>query len=244
MAATKIRVPFGTCNARKELGPADAWQVVALAITHAWVIGWQEIETRGHKKAIHAISKHGFMARLRRKAAPLYATYWPGRSANAVPISWRRDMFELIHCNKHLMNKGRRGKWPDRWAVLVILRHRKTGVIFGYLNGHMIPMAFTSHPERQDEWHDGEAVFAETAHDIVKHFENLLGGLDANAGKYHPEDTNGAWANHGTHGRAYYDSLIYAGNVTLVGKPVRYAANNPSDHDLLVATAEITGGTR
>ncbi|MCW2785256.1 MAG: 50, phiBT1p18 [Marmoricola sp.] len=227
---TTIRVRFGTCNIAKNLSLAEARKVVALAAKHTVVFVPQEIESQGHKEALHDLGRKG-----------LWATFWPGGTANAVPITYRRDLFDPEHRNSHLINDGKAGKWPDEHTTLLVLRHRKTGIRFGVQNAHMIPMAFTAHNERRPDWDKGERKFAETSRNIVKHFGSLIGGLDANRNKYAPAGTTGVWAKRGTFGSAYYDTLFYAGRVQLVGKrATRYARGNPSDHDLLVATFEIS----
>lgn len=223
---TTFRV--ATCNARKELSPREASTVINLAASRADILLFQEIETRGHKDAIHALERNG------------WDVYWPRFAANAVPVAWRKDRFRQVHKNKLRITKGRAGVTPNRYVVNVALVDKATGLEFGLVNTHLISQAFTSHPERRPTWNVAARLVADKAQDVLRYRGAVIGGGDMNRDRWAPAGTTGAWTAHGTHGSEHYDTLFYAGKVKIVDGPTRYALGNPSDHDLLVAEFEVT----
>lgn len=215
-----------TCNAKKELGTVAAASVINKAASVADVILWQEIETSRHRKAVKALSKKG------------WATYWPGGSASATPISWRTTRFHLLSKTKRRLNKGRRFKYPTRNATKVVLQDRVSRMATGFMDSHFIQQTTTAHKEWRPAWRAGANLFEDYIIDVLRSRGAVIGGLDANDSKYVPEGTTGVRDEHGTHGSAKYDLLFYVGNVQLIGDVKRIPT--ASDHDMLLATFRRT----
>lgn len=216
-----------TCNAKKELTGTDPREVINQAAAVADVIVWQEIETAAHKIAIRNLRD--------------FDTYWPAKgshSSNAVPISYRKGRFMVIHCNRLRILLGIRRVTPDRWTTHVVLRDQVSRQVFAVQNAHLISQAFTSHRERRGKWDRSFARLSKRSAKILKNRGALVFGGDMNAEKKKPTGMRGVWTDHGTFGSAHYDTLAYAGAITLVSGPKRVPTK--SDHDILVATFRRT----
>ena len=83
-------------------------------------ISWTEIESQAQ------------IDRIQGKAG--WDTYWPKlpdaplvRAANAVPISWRTDVFDFVSGSSVKASDGKAGVSPDRFVTRVRLRHKPSG---------------------------------------------------------------------------------------------------------------------
>lgn len=213
-----------TCNAKKELGPTAAKAVVRQAAANADVIFWQEIETAAHKAAIVGLAE--------------FHTYWPGGSANAVPISFRKTRFRLVSKSKTRLHFGRRGNTPARWSVTVSLEDFVSRKTTAFQGCHLVQQAFTSRPKNLPLWKKGARIVTARAKRAVRTRGAVVGGGDMNRNRWAPAGTKAVWTSHGTYGNAHYDTLFYAGSVRLIDGPERIPT--VSDHDILLATFRRT----
>lgn len=196
------------------------------------VVGWQEISTQEHIKAILGLQG--------------WTTFWPSgntptpgkaiASSNYVPISWRTDRFTLLAAGGKKCIDGIAGVTPARYVVWVSLRDLDDGPGRAHLNGHNIHQAWTSHPERQDEW-KAWADFATAKTQGLTATHAVIGSADLNRNKWQMPGAAMLYASHGTFGSAYYDALWLAGGAILASPVTRLALN--SDHDALVATIRV-----
>lgn len=217
-------IRLASCNAKKELTGAAPREVINQAAGVADVIVWQEIETSAHKIAIRNLRD--------------FHTYWPGGSADAVPISFRKGRFTQVHANKKRILLGIPRVTPTRWTTHVVLRDQVSNQVFAVQNVHMISQAFTKYPKRRGKWDRSFGRLSSRSAKILRNRGALIGGGDFNANKRKPNGTKGAWADHGTFGSAFYDTLFYAGSIKLVAGPKRVPTK--SDHDIIVATFRRT----
>lgn len=217
--------PFAvvTCNACKELDPAQAAEVVELATATADAVLFQEIETPGHRNAIRHLRSSGWWV------APFEG------AAAAVPIALRRDRFTPLRWGQIQIHPGQRGVSPARFVVWVVARDRVTRREVVFMNGHLISQAFTSHRERRPRWNRGARVWHRQIKRLTKKYGAVIGGADWNRSRWVPAGSTGVWASRGTHGASvFYDALLYAGDVDLIGTARRIPT--ASDHDALAAT--------
>jgi len=205
-----------TCNAQKELDADQAAKVVELVAAEAVVVRWQEIETDGHRKAV-------------RELDDLWRTYWPSGAADAVPISWRADLFDVVVHTKVLIHKGQAGVTPNRYVSIVVLRERATGLAVPVLNTHLISKP--SRASRRARWMLGNLRVTRQTNRLARKWGAAIGGGDTNR-KWSPRGSVGVWAGHGTHGAAYLDVLWFKGKVRQTSPARRLPT--PSDHDALV----------
>lgn len=209
-----------TCNAKKELRGAAVKRTVHLAAEHADVILWQEIETAEHRLALRLLGD--------------FDTFWPGgkRSpARAVPISFRRDRFDLIHGNSLRINTGIRWNYPNRYLNHAVLRDQQTNLLTGFADMHAIQQAFTTRKRYRPAWDRGARRAEDKLEQILHNRGAVIFGGDMNRNRWAPEGTHGIWTPHGTFGGAHYDTLAYAGKAAPVGEPWRIPT--PSDHDAM-----------
>lgn len=88
------------------------------------VIGWQEIETPVEVNALKALE--GF------------EHFLPGGAANAVPISWRTAVFELVTSESILVHRGIPHVTPNRYINVVVLQHKASGLMLTRINTHVL----------------------------------------------------------------------------------------------------------
>jgi hypothetical protein len=93
-------------------------------------ISWTEIENPSDTQRIDA--RQG------------WDTFWPSGKAeavarNAVPISWRTDIFEFVHGRAWLASQGLAMVAPSEWVVRVWLRHKASGAIQSRVSHHAVP---------------------------------------------------------------------------------------------------------
>ncbi len=135
--------------------PAHAAAQVTIATHNTWhgkaefrpladVIGWQEVDTAAGHRKLDALSG--------------YATYRPRQAegaaaaANAVPISWKRSVFDKTGSGFVRTHAGEAGVTPARFVTWVVLKHRESGLKLGFVNTHYISGAWSGKPERQERW--------------------------------------------------------------------------------------------
>lgn len=95
----------------------------------AHTISWTEIENAGAVARIH--NRSG------------WATYWPSGkpevvARNAVPVSWRKDTFQLVKGKHWKASDGLAEVSPSRWVTRVWLRHIPTGRIQSRIAHHSV----------------------------------------------------------------------------------------------------------
>lgn len=220
MSALSPRVV--TCNAKKELDPAEAAKVVRTVTEHADVVLWQEIETAGHRQAIKLLDDD-------------WTTWWPGGSANACPISYRHSVFPKVRRQGRSVKTvdGEDGVTPNRHMNDIVLTDR-AGISWAFLNTHFISKAWTDNPERRPRWRTQDRRFALRARNLSLRWGRVVAGTDANKSKYRPKGMHAAFAAAGTYGKAFYDGLFYRGQVSIAVFPK--ALKTLSDHRALVAS--------
>jgi hypothetical protein len=210
---------IGTKNIAKE-NKRPGVDVKAMT-DQADVIVWQEVETLVGKRALLATRSKGWQV------------FMPKGAAGAVPISWKRSKFELLFTVPPLLiADGKKGQYPNEYLNSVILVERATGRIFPIQNTHMLPQAFTSHPERKPAWTLSAKRLEKRVAAQRQRWHRVLGGGDVNRDKWAPANTTGHWALVGTHGRQKYD-VIWSADVATQGVAKRVLLGN-SDHDGLI----------
>ena len=118
------------------------------------VIGWQEVNDKPDRDKL-------------KRSLPGYQTYWPkSDAAKAIPISWNSDRFSLVQKNSIRTHKGESKVTPARYVNWVLLKDRKTGEQFVFINTHFISGAFTGHPERQKRWRQHADVLRRTVRNV------------------------------------------------------------------------------
>jgi hypothetical protein len=108
----------------------------ALVRAIAQVIGWQEANTLG------------VLARITELQG--YATFTPAGALDAIPISWRTDVFELVESGSTIVTDddgdpiGKAEVSPFRGFAWVLLRHRTTGALTYFVNTHFVSAAWSA----------------------------------------------------------------------------------------------------
>jgi len=230
---TRIRTTnrYATANIQKDAPAHLVRAAIATVARRADVIFWQEIETEAHRDAIDELDE-------------LFSTYWPGGSANAVPISVRRSRFDDARTRvlkrrrrkRYLLHKGQAGNTPDRWSTVRVVVDQTTGKRIALQNMHLIQQAFTSKPGNLPEWQDSAEKVSRIARRLVKNHARLVGAGDMNRNRWAPQGTTGHWATHGTYDAWFYDVLFTAGLVQLRTKVGRF--DTGLDHEALVVFIE------
>lgn len=92
-------------------------------------ISWTEIENLSDAQRIDA--RGG------------WTTFWPSgalevRAKNAVPISWRSDVYELVRGESYFASEGMAGVSPSRWVTRVWLRHVASGHVVSRVAHHSV----------------------------------------------------------------------------------------------------------
>jgi hypothetical protein len=143
-------VGFAAPASAVEVGTLNLWEGKANPTGFAPVIGWQEAEVDA-KEGTPAV-----MDKLR--GIPGYTTWFPAGeqpkpfSANAVPISYKSDVFTAVARGKKLTHGGQKKVTPSRWVTWLVLQNTKTGNSFVFVNTHFISKAFTGEPKRRGRW--------------------------------------------------------------------------------------------
>lgn len=101
------------------------------------VIGWQEVDTPAGRAKVKALAG--------------YATFIPDGALSAIPISWRKDRFELVVAGATRTHPGRAGVTPDRGYSRARLRDRQTGEVLTFVNTHFISGAWSA-PRPDTDW--------------------------------------------------------------------------------------------
>ena len=96
---------------------------------NADTISWTEIENL--PDATHIDGRQG------------WTTFWPSgqvevRAKNAVPISWRSDVFELVRGDSWKASDGLAGVSPSRFVTRVWLRHIESGQVQARVAHHSV----------------------------------------------------------------------------------------------------------
>lgn len=235
-----------TANIAKELTGARVRADVQKVAQAADVVGWQEMGTPAHVTALLDLSL-GTLGPPGTLTNTRWGVFWPGglprrgvrpSSANLVPISWRRDRFTLVSSGAHKCIEGVSHVTPARFVVWVILRDLRTGGHLARINGHNIQQAWTSHPERRDEWRTWAAYATRKTNELAKTYPTI-GSADLNRNHWMMPGARMCYASHGTFGGSYYDAVWLDGPVAGVpsNPPARIGLN--SDHDALVTTVRV-----
>ncbi|MEH3034651.1 MAG: hypothetical protein PGN07_11640 [Aeromicrobium erythreum] len=150
--------------------PADAASQVTIATHNTWhgkaqvrpladVIGWQEVDTAAGQQKLDALAG--------------YATFRPrpaegaAAAANAVPISWKRSVFEKTGSGFVRTHPGESGVTPSRFVTWVVLKHRESGKKLGFVNTHYISGAWSGKPARQQRWLDHNKAVKQVVADLT-----------------------------------------------------------------------------
>jgi GH25 family lysozyme M1 (1,4-beta-N-acetylmuramidase) len=131
---------------------------IANIAANADLIGWQEV---GDPEEIAA---------LRRLSA--FQHYLPGGAANAVAISWRADLFDVVGCESIKVHGGQPGVTPARYINAVRLSHRVTGREVARINTHVVHHIESGGRARSYQGAEAEK-FADQLARAVKHFTVL-----------------------------------------------------------------------
>jgi hypothetical protein len=72
-----------------------------------------------------------------------WQTFWPSgtpevRAKNAVPVSWRTDVYELVRGRSWKASDGMAGVSPSRWVTRVWLRHLASGHVVSRVGHHAV----------------------------------------------------------------------------------------------------------
>lgn len=201
----------------------------------AHTISWTEIEVAAAANRIQA--RGG------------WDTYWPSGSAdasrakNAVPVSWRRDTFELVRGQSWMASAGRAGVSPSRWVTRVWLRHIATGLTQSRVAHHAVSGV--------DGAGKPPVTWRRMAHaqDIAKFREVMLmgsvpvvGSGDFNTTRLRTLLTGDfrfdVPSSGGSHGARLIDWIVRRPHRELAFMDARFVGLGPSDHRGVRATYE------
>lgn len=223
--ATMIR--HATANLFKDLSLTPVEKDLAEIATKADIIGTQEVNSNAHRIAVNGMKNKG------------WDVYWPGGSpsgqpggANQIPILWRHAKFSLLGKGTQKMHEAGQGS-PSRHISWVILKVNATGEIVVRMNTHFIHQAWTSHPERKDQWNTHERKMLAKMTDLKGTWGAVVAGGDINRDHYNFAGVTELWSDEGTFGGAHYDPLFYMGNLTHTTAQV---IHTNSDHDAVYAS--------
>jgi hypothetical protein len=115
------------------------YEDVREAAKNASVVGWQEIVPDSYIKAV-------------KEALPCdWRTAWGGsESKTGCPISYDSTVWEYVEQQVHDLHKGVKGISPNRFILVLILRHRASGIEFAFTNKHYIAGAWNNKRSRKD----------------------------------------------------------------------------------------------
>lgn len=220
---TTTQVTFNVRRDNPKLG-AD----LARAVKLGDVFGWQEVETAAIQNAIKSLHE--------------VDTYWPGGSANAVPISWRRDTWTLLGKGHEKTTDGVAGVTPDRWITWVVLKHIATGLVLVRFNTQVLSSAWSTHKTkyRQGEWLKHVAALKRlTLAQSALRTRLVVGGGDINRHRHHYLGEAVVYdvpKTGGTHGKALYDYLTHIADPRITTSKVVVHRGFASDHEALAVT--------
>lgn len=221
-----------TCNVYTPGSAANTAKTIRAAMAAAHVVKFQE----AHETAT--------LNEIRR--AKNFDAWIPNGTAKANPIAWRSDLFDRVAVGWYKIydNKANVKDGPDRTMTWVLLRHKKTRVMFIEVNVHMIHQAFTSHKERRPGWNSSLAVVGQKTAFLLDHYKGY-GAPVAVSGDWNRPDKG--WnlpgvldhevASSATFGSRRYDRYFIAGP-GIKAKQYR-VINTPSDHHVLVVEVTI-----
>ena len=230
---TRRAFRVSTLNVQKDADRADVRAAIEAIAKRADLVFWQEIETSFHRQVIDGLDE--------------FETYWPGGSANAVPISHRKSRFKVARRRitrrkrqgRHKLHRGQKGNTPDRWCIVKVLVDLETGRQVAAQNTHLIQQAWTTKPTNRPRWNKGAEKVTRISQRLIRTVGALVGGADTNRDKWAPPGTDGHWSVGPTHGSRFYDVIFTAGKAQLM---TRYAGriNHPGlDHDELTGLVEV-----
>ena len=134
-------------SANITIGTHNVFRGKAAFKDFAGVIGWQEVNDPADRK------------KLRNSLPDHYNHYVPKitkpsrKGAKAVPISWNSKVFKLINAKSGRAHPGKAGETPARHVNLVILKHRKSGEKFTFINTHFVHGAWNGKvPNNKQRW--------------------------------------------------------------------------------------------
>lgn len=238
-------ITVATANVRKELKGSNVTKAVHAAAPCDIAL-WQEVETQAHANTVASL--------------PGFSTYWPGHvsrgrpnvnAANATPISFNHNRFELMYGGRRTAIPGVAKISPTRDTIWVVLRDRQTHQWGWAVDIHTIS-GIDKHTNRVKGWGNRTRKMMWNVHmrqvrNVVKMLQHnhphavfgVVGG-DFN----HPQKFGKAvigvsthYAAHPTHGGVHGSWFDLIGTNNHV-RSIYRRTNTPSDHDVLVAVID------
>lgn len=151
------------------------------------VILWQEMAPKRYKQALRDLGPEWTHAHLNLE----------------VPISWRDDEWELVYEGSILAHEGKATASPNRYIAWVVLRHRATGKLVGFVNSHYVSGAWNGKLKTFKQWRKRMWVQHYALHvELIEALKLLgvpvVGGGDFNRAHVSPFTDDLKWlVNHG-----------------------------------------------